>query len=244
MEVQYSKQGLLGHTAVKQATIGGLVPAERILILAPHHDDEAIGCGGTILRYLKTGTQIEVIYLTDGRYGILGEKAEIRELEACEAWKDYNIKQVFLRHEDSHLSDSQAAEQLIEYIRESRPDIIFTPWLLDQHVDHQYTTYFLKDALNRIEDNQMLICQYEVMCPLYTNLMINITKEFEEKLDILERFTSQVSFLDIKEIARSINEYRGRSMHFKRIRQAEAFYISNKEDYIQLIEKLINVFNR
>ena len=41
-------------------------PKARILVLAPHADDETIGCGGFLLKY---GKQCDVVLLTDGRYG-------------------------------------------------------------------------------------------------------------------------------------------------------------------------------
>jgi len=51
---------------------GSLAPIEpikkddRILILAPHPDDEAIGCAGIIQQALSVGAQVKVVYLTNG----------------------------------------------------------------------------------------------------------------------------------------------------------------------------------
>jgi len=39
---------------------------ERILVLAPHPDDETIGCAGIIQQAMKAGAQVRVVYLTNG----------------------------------------------------------------------------------------------------------------------------------------------------------------------------------
>ena len=41
----------------------------RIVVLAPHMDDETLGCGGTIARHVQAGAQVTVVFLTDGRHG-------------------------------------------------------------------------------------------------------------------------------------------------------------------------------
>jgi GlcNAc-PI de-N-acetylase len=42
---------------------------KKIVVLAPHMDDEVIGCGGTLYKHIQRGATVTVIYLTDGRYG-------------------------------------------------------------------------------------------------------------------------------------------------------------------------------
>jgi len=43
--------------------------ADKIVVLSPHFDDDAIGCGGTIRLFKKQGSRVTVIYITDGRKG-------------------------------------------------------------------------------------------------------------------------------------------------------------------------------
>ena len=42
---------------------------ERIVVLAPHMDDEVIGCGGTLARHVACGAEVTIVFLTDGRRG-------------------------------------------------------------------------------------------------------------------------------------------------------------------------------
>ncbi|HEY3342006.1 MAG TPA: PIG-L family deacetylase, partial [Anaerolineae bacterium] len=60
--------GLLRTVKYKNALVG-LPEAARILVLAPHMDDEVIGCGGAICQHVRRGAHVQVIFLTDGRLG-------------------------------------------------------------------------------------------------------------------------------------------------------------------------------
>ena len=44
-------------------------PGSRIVVLAPHPDDDVLGCGGTLAKQVVTGASVSVVYLTDGRKG-------------------------------------------------------------------------------------------------------------------------------------------------------------------------------
>ena len=61
----------------------------RILVLSPHPDDEAIGCGGTLRKHVVEGDAVRVIFLTSGEGGGHGRTAEetrrLREREARRA---------------------------------------------------------------------------------------------------------------------------------------------------------------
>jgi LmbE family N-acetylglucosaminyl deacetylase len=62
-------------------------PSNTILVIAPHSDDESLGCGGLLLKYPK---QCDVVVVTDGRYGGLpnqthDEIIKIRQEELIQA---------------------------------------------------------------------------------------------------------------------------------------------------------------
>ncbi len=233
---------LIKNISQIQSKIGALVPAKKILVLSPHQDDEVIGCGGTILKYLQEGAEVKIIYMTDGRYGVFDGDITLRMEEAKGAWEKYKLEQIFLGHEDSHLYLTDALQTIKECIEDFQPEIIFTPWLLDQHIDHQYTTYFLQKALKPMKEYEVFVALYEVMSPLYANLLINITTEFSDKMKILEQYKSQLNFMHIREITEALGNYRGKSMHLKAIKQAEAFHFGEKKFFLSLVDELISIF--
>src|SRR5882724_2841134 len=60
----------------------------KILVLAPHMDDETLGCGGTIARHAQAGADVAVVFLTDGRYGS-GAIAALPEPERGRRQREY-----------------------------------------------------------------------------------------------------------------------------------------------------------
>src|SRR5262245_47526937 len=81
-----------------------------VLVIAPHPDDEALGCGGTICLHRKRGDRVHAILLTSGERGIPGviEDAAraIREAEARRAAEVLGIEPpVFLRLPDLALAE-------------------------------------------------------------------------------------------------------------------------------------------
>ena len=233
---------LIRNISQVQSEIGALPRANRILVLAPHQDDELIGCGGTILAYLEQGTQVKIMYMTDGRYGVISGDEKLRNDEARKVWEGTQVEQIFLDYEDSHLFESDAMDKIKACIEDFEPEIIFTPWLLDQHIDHQYTTSLLQKALKSLPTMEVAVAMYEVMSPLYGNLMINITKQFPEKMERMERYKSQLKFMHIKEITEALNTYRGKCMHLRRIKQVEAFHYGEKKFFLSVVDELISIF--
>ena len=109
--------------------------ARSCLVLAPHPDDETLGCGATIMRKLAAGTRVEIIIATDGRHSVNSDKvsaaalAEIREEEArCAAavlgLPSENI--VFLRFEDGRLTGNRQTlrDRLFAIFEQINPDEI------------------------------------------------------------------------------------------------------------------------
>lgn len=119
----------------------------RALILAPHPDDEAIGCGVLIARKAAAGTEVTVVIATDGRRGkralTVGadELARVRRGEAIEAGRALGLEPNairFLEFEDGSLDGQRdrLLEALRELIADLEPDEIYAPQV-DEHNDHR-----------------------------------------------------------------------------------------------------------
>jgi LmbE family N-acetylglucosaminyl deacetylase len=118
------------------------------LVLAPHPDDETLGCGATIMRKRAAGTPVQVVIATDGRYWPPLSKlspdalAEMREKEARQAAAILGLSTeniVFLRFEDGRLADRRRLlrDRLADIIDQMKPEEIFVPSIIDAHSDHR-----------------------------------------------------------------------------------------------------------
>src|SRR5687767_14009327 len=116
----------------------------NVLVIAPHPDDEAIGCGGGICLHIAKGERVTAVFLTSGELGLkhleCGEACKIREAEARAAAKILGISQVdFLGQPDWTLGDhvEAAAAVLAPILSRERPQIIYAPHSNEWHPDHK-----------------------------------------------------------------------------------------------------------
>src|SRR5262245_10454423 len=110
----------------------------RVLVLAPHPDDESLGCGGTMALLAEDGAEVRALIATDGeatRGAALAPEqiAERRRAEATEAGRAVGATVDFLGLPDGALSErsDELAARLREAIEKYEPEAVFAPWLLD-----------------------------------------------------------------------------------------------------------------
>ena len=122
----------------------GEMYGRRSLILAPHPDDEVLGCGGTIAGKVLRGTPVAVVFLTDGRRGGQGRSADLttlREAEALRAAAELGLpadRLTFLRFEDGRLADhvQDATARVRGLVEALQVDDLFVPYRREYHADH------------------------------------------------------------------------------------------------------------
>lgn len=212
---------------------------DRILIIAPHPDDDVIGCGGIIAK--NRGKKIKVIFMTDGRYGgdIYSEKEliEVRKREALEALSILGVSDVeFLGFEDGSLGEHIfEASQKLKNI--SQWDNIFIPNMLDNHEDHKATMLALSKALSKEKNINSNIWLYEIWTPFYPNVLIDITKEAEIKKEAINKHLSQIKCYDYSEKSLGLNSYRAISIPADYgVRFCEAFYKCSYKELINILK--------
>ena len=140
------------------------VEARRVLVLAPHYDDEVLGCGGLIRQLAAGGAKVVCAFASDGSGGAEGppegltreEYAERRGAEAEEAAGVLGIDCVVhlgARHglSDGALNSSldPLAGRFEALIEEHAPDLLLLPSPLEVTADHQATFRALHEALIR-----------------------------------------------------------------------------------------------
>jgi LmbE family N-acetylglucosaminyl deacetylase len=124
--------------AAQTAKAAGL----RVVCVGGHPDDPESGCGGTLARYVEAGNHVSIIYLTRGEAGIRGkshdEAAAIRTAESEAACKILGAKPVFAGQIDGATELNKArVDSLRELLMAEAPDLVFTHWPIDTHMDHQ-----------------------------------------------------------------------------------------------------------
>ena len=125
----------------------------RVVVLAPHPDDESLGCGGLLALLADAGRPAHVVVVTDGTRSHASEAwpaprlRALRELEAQRAVRHlgHGPRVEFLRHADCGLPDAgtptfeAAADRLASLLDDLAPDTLVVPWRRDPHCDHVAT---------------------------------------------------------------------------------------------------------
>src|SRR3954462_15357013 len=99
---------------------------ERLLVLAPHPDDEVIGCGGLVALHLRDGRKVHVVVATDGAQAGDAAQREAESRAALATLGDATIE--FLSFPDRALANAHELDgHLAAVLRAWKPDLIAVP---------------------------------------------------------------------------------------------------------------------
>jgi len=179
------------------------------LVLAPHPDDEVLGCGGAMARWAGAGHSVQVALVTRGRPPLYAEAEEARcRAEALAAHGRLGVARTW------HL-DLPAAEldrvphrelnaRVAELLREVAPDELYLPFLGDVHLDHQLV---FRSAIVAARPGQAgcpgRIYAYETLSetnwnapfltpPFVPNHFVDITATLDAKAEAMALYRSQL----------------------------------------------------
>jgi N-acetylglucosamine malate deacetylase 1 len=113
-----------------------------VLVVAPHPDDETLGCGGTLLRHIAEGDQVHWLIMSTISTGsdFSQEKVESRKIEIKQVANKYGFSSFYQADFISTQLDTYPLSSLInvasKYISEIEPEIIYLPYRNDVHSDH------------------------------------------------------------------------------------------------------------
>lgn len=205
---------------------------DKILILAPHADDESIGCGGFLFKYAK---QCKVVCLTDGRFGDpnmpMNELMRIRKEEFIGAMNFSKVKDYqFLNLQDGNLINEFDKFSKIDF---ENFDFIFIPNILDQHPDHKAVGIHLAKLL-KSKKIKLKICMYEVWNALaLPNSYIDISDISQKKKEMVSLYQSQTKHIDYQNRILSLNNYRGMSVGAE---FAEVYSCVSATEFLEMME--------
>lgn len=187
---------------------------KKVIVFAPHPDDETLGCGGTIAKKIAEGYEVLVVVMTDGRFLLLNgfgidcdptpeEVKEIRKGEVLRATKILGVPKenvMFLDFVDGTLQENEEAveEKLIEIFENFLPSEVYIPYEKDCHPDHQAANHIVRRTIKKLGLNTA-IYKYTIMHKLarvgpFLESIISFFKRNKVRVDVS-------NFIKLKELA-------------------------------------------
>jgi LmbE family N-acetylglucosaminyl deacetylase len=156
-------RGLLSHPETLPLRDLRAIDRQRVLIVAPHPDDETLGCGGAIALLADRGYRVKVLVISDGTGSHPNSQQypahrlqSIRSQETIAALSILGVKPsaiAFLQLKDGAVPTItsptfQEAKALCrDYLQATLPDTIFLPWRFDPHADHRASWQLIQAAI-------------------------------------------------------------------------------------------------
>jgi len=191
---------------------------KRVLVLAPHPDDEAIGCGGTLRWHVEEHDHVEVIFLTSGDKGVRGRQpaqaTHLRENEARAAAKILGYRRLeFWREPDGGLRATAALmERLRNKIDRFKPHMLYVPHAAEMHSDHRAAARLVRRVLRHVVKPPE-VRFYEVWTPLQQiDHVQDISAQIRTKVAAMRAHKSQCAIMRFDDSALGLARYRG-EMH-------------------------------
>lgn len=219
-----------------QATL--LKPVKRVLILAPHPDDEVFGCGGAAFLHRQQGAEVTVVVVSDGAAHATeserGRMFSIRQAETDHALDVLGIPPaIFWGLPDREVGASTLLPlQMADLLRAQSFDRIYTPSLSEIHPDHLACTRAALAALAQLhQQGQPLpeVVLYEVGMPLMPNCLVDISGAWAYKKQAMQCFASQQAQQNYARHVEGLNTYRTYTLGHE-VTHAEAYNVLSADE--------------
>lgn len=201
--------------------------ARRVLVLAPHPDDEVFGCGGAVALHVAQGAHVQPLVLTSGEGG--GD-ALARERESENAARILGTTMpTFWRLTDRQVRADQAlVTRLSQLIVEGNFDLVYAPSPWEIHPDHRQAAILARLAVLQSRCSVWLAF-YEIGNTLRPNVLVDITTTAATKLRAMMSFHSQLERQNYARHIGALNRYRTYTLPSS-VTAAEAFYVIDPTD--------------
>lgn len=186
------------------------------LVVAPHADDEVLGCGGAAMTLIAAGWEVDVLVLTyldekNRRGTMIQQHATLLEVARFVGFSD--VRQLSFADVNSRSYRAQSMEmtgipEIATAIREtiisSEPSIVFCPHIGDLHVDHRFAAEATHVACRLnwwgAEDTVRAVLAYETVgtthraptVPFVANVYVDISSYLDKKLEAFAMYDGEV----------------------------------------------------
>jgi LmbE family N-acetylglucosaminyl deacetylase/glycosyltransferase involved in cell wall biosynthesis len=207
------------------------IEGQRVLVVAPHPDDETFGCGGSLIRHCRAGDPVKCLILTRGERGDVDNHYEtleyttLRQQEARRASEVLGITDIeFWTFTDRQLEEQQQAlhDRLRETLIRYRPEVIYAPSPNEVNPDHRVAISVLERAVVSLS-LCVTLRLYEITPAGPVNMLVDITGCVEQKEKTIRCYDTQLSRSPYLETIQSLNQYRSLTLG-PQVSAAEAFF--------------------
>ena len=213
----------------------------NIVVLAPHPDDETLGCGGTLLRHQANGDQTHWLICTQmtPELGFSSDRIKKRKAEIEKVSKAYSFTSVHEAEFATTKLDRTPVSDIVNWLGKSfekiKPDTIYLPFPSDIHSDHRAvfqaaaacTKWFRYSSVKRVLVYETISETEFQVDPTFQsfrpNIFVNIEPYLERKLEIMKMYEGEMGtypFPRSETAIRSLAQWRGATAGTK---AAEAF---------------------
>lgn len=219
------------------------VNSNKIIVIAPHPDDDILGAGGTLLKAKSLGAEVHIIYVTNGE-PLQSENIKKETLEVC---KKAKFIPHFLNFEPKKINvyDDEAIKNITAIINEINPGAIFISFFLDNHVDHRSVNHLMYNCFNsNVFNNNIEIWSYQIYSSILPNVIIDVTDMINKKSKLIDIWKSVSRFNDLAHYILGINA--SNSIYLKNSNKklyGEAFFVLPAREYIILLGKYFKIEN-
>nr|WP_244320378.1 MULTISPECIES: PIG-L deacetylase family protein [Streptomyces] len=197
-----------------------------VLVVAPHPDDDVIGCGGSIAQHVRDGARVTVVVVIGRERSALDDAVTDAEFaaETQAAAKALGVHRCIRLDEPSRdfTLSRRVHLDLVRVLREVRPQVVYLPHDNDDDVEHrmvhQLTTEalwmaqseFFQESGGRPMPAPRLVLGYEVWAPMARfQYAQNIDGQIETKVEAMRAYVSQLRHAAWDEGVRGLARYRG-----------------------------------
>lgn len=184
---------------------------KKILAIAPHPDDETLGCGGTLLRHLAEGDEVHWLIVTSISVGIgfSEERVVLRDQEIERVALSYGFQSTrklqFPTMRLDQVPKLDLVDTISQVVRDIQPDTLYLPYRNDAHSDHA-TVYDASTACTKSfrYPSVKAVYAYETLSEtefglkpedhgFRPNLLVDISDFLERKIEIMRLFDGEMA---------------------------------------------------
>jgi len=183
---------------------------KRVLVIAPHPDDETLGVGGTIAKFSAQGDEVFVLIVSGHLPPIYNRESYEKTVAEAHAAFDLLgvVKSEFLEIPATMIKDLPIHElngKILNIVKKFNPHIVFCPYP-DRHIDHRlvFESVLVVTRPIGLGKEIEIVAAYETLSethwnaphiePNFTpNWIVDITDHIDKKIDAMKCYESQVS---------------------------------------------------